>query len=94
MTFKRKRSEYECDICHRRGFWDEGTWTRYSSILLDETCPDDIPVACSSACATELKHRIDTGVIGLPTLKRGGYAMYVTKPAWGFGPFLKTDSPA
>lgn len=86
------RIEYRCDICGRVGIWDEGTWCRYSSILLDETVPQEqLPHACSDDCAAELERRVAAGVIALPTVRMsaGGYHAHVSKPGRGYGPFLK-----
>lgn len=89
MTFLRTRNEYKCDICGRVGFFDEGTWTRYSSLLLDETVPNsDIPVACSEPCRVELAHRVETGQIDTPKLRNRGPYSDVVGPGKGYGRFM------
>jgi hypothetical protein len=65
---------YRCDICGKEEPWGP-TWVRYSSILLDDECPDQVPHACSEACGSEMKHRVDTGVFVLPVLKMHGYSV-------------------
>ena len=92
MTFLRTRSEYKCDICGRVGFWDEGGWQRYCSLLDDESIPnEDIPCACGDKCAAELKHRVESGKIALPKLRNHGPYSDVVGPGRGYGRFVSTE---
>lgn len=67
------RVQHKCDICGRLGFYgEEGfDWSRYTSLLLDECCPDDVPEACSEKCKAELQRRIGAGEMVLPKIGKG-----------------------
>lgn len=79
------RTVYRCDICGEEGIMTregepETTWRRYSSIALDETCPDDVPTACGDQCIKELEKRLADGRIELPKLRATpGYFEVVRK---------------
>lgn len=75
---------YRCDICGEQGPWG-ATWSRYSSILLDEECPNDVPHACSEKCRQEVSHRVKTGVFVLPVLKMRGYSVIRKSEKRGYG---------
>lgn len=68
-----KRTQYHCDICGRNGFWNEQgfDWTRYTSILHDDLCPDDVPTACSEDCRKQMMIRIESGRFKLPKIGKG-----------------------
>lgn len=61
------KDNYKCDICGKIEPWGK-TWRRYSSILYDETCPDDMPHVCSEKCRKILDQKMATGEIKLPKL--------------------------
>jgi hypothetical protein len=80
---------HRCDICGKVEPWGP-TWTRYTSLMHDETCrAEEIPSACSEPCHVELERRVTAGEIALPKLRSAGYYSYVSKPGKGYGPFLK-----
>ncbi|HSH24946.1 MAG TPA: hypothetical protein VLA13_05350 [Massilibacterium sp.] len=66
---KRTVTIYTCDICGRSSEWDKN-WSRYSSILMDEVCPDLVPHVCSDRCRDELDAKIESGEIKLPVLRK------------------------
>ncbi|RJP48776.1 MAG: hypothetical protein C4586_08675 [Anaerolineaceae bacterium] len=72
---------WHCDGCGKEGSWEEG-WSWYGSILHLDTCPNDVPVACSDACAKIVQERIDSGQYVLPKPKlrnKKYYSAVVTK---------------
>ncbi|MEQ3620548.1 MAG: hypothetical protein ABNH42_04315 [Marinobacter sp.] len=77
------RHKYKCDVCGKVDFWD-GSWSRFTSINLDETCPGDVPSACSPECAEEMNRKIDSGEWGLPRLANKGYYCEVIKERRGY----------
>ena len=87
MTIAHKlpaRNKYKCDICGKVSFWGP-KWMRYSSIALDETCPDDVPTVCGEDCMAILNYRLKTGAIKLPELDRSnGYFCTVVKDRVGY----------
>lgn len=77
------RTEWKCDICGKVDFWGEG-WSQYSSLLIDETCPQDALTTCSDACKDDAELRLNTGQIRLPVLKINGYNVKIKKPRKGY----------
>ncbi len=79
-----KRAKYKCDICKKIDFWGDG-WSRYSSIALDDECPNDVPAACSDKCFDEVVRKIKCREFVLPVLGQfnGGY-YNITKPRKGY----------
>ena len=59
---------YKCDICQREGRWDDNWWW-YGSNIDQETCPEDLPMACGEPCRKVLERRVKTGVFRLPVVK-------------------------
>lgn len=86
MTFLRElpaHKEYRCDICGFVGIWSD-SWKRWSSLALDETCPNEVPTVCSEPCAAELKGRLESGLFKLPKLRGDAGGFKVTKPRQGY----------
>ena len=77
------RTKYHCDICGKDEFWNSD-WMRYSSMAHDETCPDDVPCACSTECKEELMKRIEDGRIQLPKLRLTPGYFEVSKKRKGY----------
>lgn len=71
MLDEKVRRLYQCDACGKRDAWGP-TWGRYSSVILDETCPDQVPVACSDECADVVLANIESGEWALPEIDRMG----------------------
>ena len=86
MTIAHKlpaRVKYHCDICGKDDFWGP-EWSRFSSIALDEACPDDVPTACSEKCRDELDKKIKTREFILPKLKMDAGGFRVMKERIGY----------
>lgn len=75
-----RRAKHLCNVCLTVGF----EFRRWSSIALDETCPDEVPHACSDDCAAEMKRRIETGEWKLPVLELRGYHFEVMRRREGY----------
>lgn len=69
------RRVYTCTVCGKEEPWGE-SWGRYSSIALDETCPDDVPYSCSEECAAEVMLKVKKGEWRLPVLRMEGMSGY------------------
>ncbi len=67
--------EWICDICGRIGRWDE-SWKSYGSILMEETCPEDILTTCSVKCWEDLNAKLVSGEICPPKLSRERNAIH------------------
>ncbi|MBL4761511.1 MAG: hypothetical protein JKY93_02290 [Gammaproteobacteria bacterium] len=79
-----KKPKYKCDICGKVDFWSDG-WPGYGSINLEETCPWDIPTACSDKCGEEMMLKIKTNEFILPTLSSvSPYGCDVKTPRKGY----------
>jgi len=63
---------YKCDGCGKIGPWEDG-WMWYGSVLHEETCPQDVPVACSEKCYGIVMEKIAFKEFVLPKLKNRGY---------------------
>lgn len=57
-----------CSVCGI-GFGLSKPALRYSSYLMDETCPDLVPVACNETCAAEMTNKIASGEIKPPVIR-------------------------
>lgn len=77
------KKQYKCTVCGKTDYWGEG-WSRYSSIDLDETCPNDVPIACSDECSEVVTEKIKTGEWVLPQLGSRGYYRTVSKERQGY----------
>ena len=75
--------KYRCDVCGHVDFWGE-SWSRYSSILADEVCPDQVPHMCSEQCKEIANQKLSSGEWKLPKIKADGYLPKVTRPAKGY----------
>lgn len=71
-----------CDGCGKEGTGEGWQW--YASILHMETCPDDVPVACSNECMKVVEGKIKSGEYVLPKLSRGGYYCEVIEEKRGY----------
>lgn len=60
---------HKCDVCGRVERWSD-LWSRYSSVLHDDTCPNDMPEACSEKCKIKMLEKLDSGEWKLPKLSR------------------------
>ncbi len=74
---------WKCDICGKGGYWTE-EWSWYGSYAHMETCLQDIPTACSAACAQVMKQKIESEEWKLPVLRSRGYYMVVVKKRRGY----------
>jgi len=86
MTLARElpaRRIWHCDICGYEGPWTD-SWWNYSSIALEETCPDDLLTVCSDECKKHLDKKLETKEFVLPELKRTPGGWEVTKPRKGY----------
>lgn len=74
------RAQHKCDACGELGF----DFLRYSSIAIDETCPDDALHACSEQCMGVIKAKLASGEFVMPHLRaRPGYFV-ISKPRKGY----------
>ncbi|MCK5132666.1 MAG: hypothetical protein KAR40_11010 [Candidatus Sabulitectum sp.] len=79
-----RRTKYECNICGNVDFWSSN-WSRYTSIDHDDTCPDEMPDACSEECRVKMMEKIESGEFVLPKLSRGDPGgCKVKKPREGY----------
>ena len=63
-----------CTICGNEGAWDK-SWQQYSSIAIDEHCPQDAIKTCSDECREVFDELRLEGSIKLPNVQvRGGCA--------------------
>lgn len=86
MTIAHKlpaKNKHKCDICGKVDFWDE-MWSSYNSMAMEEACPEDIPATCSEKCKKELSHRLRTGEIRPPKLRKTPYGFSVTEERKGY----------
>lgn len=74
---------WECDVCGKRDCWREG-WRRYGNILLEEICPEQLPVVCSEGCANAATEKIETGEWKLPKAYRDGYVTRLSRNKSGY----------
>lgn len=74
------RAQHKCNACGLLGF----EFQRYSSIAIDETCPDDALHACSDRCAESIKEKLASGEFILPTLRATAGYWVVSKPRKGY----------
>ncbi len=74
---------YKCSVCGNVDQWGP-TWSRYSSIDLDETCPNDVPYACCDACAEVVGEKLLTGEWKLPRLSSSGWYRTVSHKHEGY----------
>lgn len=74
------RAQHKCDACGKLGF----DFQRYSSIAIDETCPDDALHACSDECMKVVEWRLDSGEYVMPTLRATPGYFVVSKPRKGY----------
>jgi hypothetical protein len=74
---------YQCDICKKQGIWRK-EWGWYGSYSHQETCPSDLPVACSEKCKVVLEQKIENGEFVLPKLRADAGGMRVTHQRIGY----------
>jgi len=74
---------FKCDICGKKA-WRNDEWVSYGSIALSETCPQDIPLACSDKCCVEMKRRFKNKEMALPKLTNRGYYCDVVHQRVGY----------
>lgn len=72
-----------CDGCGKEDFWQEG-WSWYGSWLHLDTCPNDVPVACSPECAKIVEERVNLGQYVLPKLRNKKYYSEIVSPRKGY----------
>lgn len=74
------RAQHKCNACGADGF----EFLRYSSIAIDETCPDDALHACSNACSKVIEAKLASGEFVMPKLRDGAGYWIVSKPRKGY----------
>lgn len=76
---------YRCTICGTEGEWTD-SWSGYATMAVWDTCPQDVPIACSSDCYQQLVKKVDSGEFQLPklTVCDGGYNWRVSRPRQGY----------
>ena len=74
---------WRCDACGREGRWDSH-WRQYSSILMEETCPDDIPTMCSSDCVSAWKKLMREGKVSVPRIAKQGLRLNIKQERKGY----------
>ncbi|MCK5132717.1 MAG: hypothetical protein KAR40_11265 [Candidatus Sabulitectum sp.] len=84
MSVQTRKPTHKCDVCGKIDFFTSD-WSRYSSIMHDETCPDEMPEACSEACKAILMAKLDSGEWKIPLLSRiHAYGCDVKTPRKGY----------
>lgn len=78
------RRVYRCDVCGTEGAWGE-SWSAYSSILLDEICPELVPHICSAPCQAIATAKIERHEWQLPVLSKHPYSPRVKRGPIGYG---------
>lgn len=76
---------WKCSICGKVAFWGDG-WSHYSSPLMEDECPQWIPVMCGPRCVAEFKTGVSNGTIVVPVLKARGYTVKMTVQPKGYAP--------
>lgn len=66
-----KPREHRCTVCGKVGEWSE-SWGWFGSINHMDTCPDDVPKACSEECAAVIAAKLKSGEWALPVLRAWG----------------------
>lgn len=74
---------YTCTVCGKRAPWGD-SWSRYSSVALDETCPRAVPAMCSDECRTVAERKIAAGEWQLPVLAKGPGGFSVVREKRGY----------
>ena len=74
------RTHLKCNGCGKLGF----DFQRYSSIAIDETCPDDALHACSDACMEVIEWKLGSGEYVMPKLVATPGYFKVSKPRKGY----------
>lgn len=69
--FSIPRRTYKCTVCRKVGFWDKN-WSYYGSLIHAETCPADLPYACSETCRKKVEENIKSGNWEIPKLSTHG----------------------
>ncbi len=75
---------WHCDGCGKEGSWVKGEWSWYGLGAHLDTCPKDVPVACSPECAKTVQERIDNGQYVLPKLRNKKYYSEVIAKRKGY----------
>jgi len=76
-------NRWHCDGCGKEDWWGPG-WSYYGSIALMDTCPLDVPAACSPECAKIVEDRVNSGQYVFPKLKNKKYYFVVTELRQGY----------
>ena len=64
---------WQCDECGQISHWEDG-YRWFGSLEMEEHCPDDLLVACSSACMNKLQKKMRNKEIQLPKIdSRSGH---------------------
>lgn len=63
---------YNCAICRKRSPWNKD-WRAWSSWLMEETIPGDVPTLCSDDCQNKFDAKRKSGTIQVPMVKPRGY---------------------
>jgi hypothetical protein len=67
-----QKKVWRCSQCLRDFEWGEES-RRYSSVAMDEHCPDDAPNLCSEVCVARFQARMDSGEVEVPHVSAVGY---------------------
>jgi hypothetical protein len=74
------KEQHKCNGCGKLGF----KFQRYSSIAIDETCPEDDLHACSDACMKVIQWKLGSGEYVMPKLRATPGYFVVSKPRRGY----------
>ena len=77
------KRRYVCDGCGKEDFWND-SWSWYGSGAHLDTCPQDVPVACSPECAKIIEAKVKSGEFRLPRLKNKKYYSVVVEERKGY----------
>jgi len=60
---------WKCDICKKKGFWNDSWWT-YGD---DELRAEDTPTLCSDTCKEDFDTKMKLKIIEVPRVVYRGY---------------------
>jgi len=87
MTIARRlehRTIWKCDECGHEEAWANGDWMAYSSIVMEEAIPDDIPTMCSKTCYEKFRKKMKSGEVVVPNAVARGYGYKITGKRKGY----------
>lgn len=74
---------WKCSICGRVDLWS-ASWGTYTSLAIDDDCPQLRIVTCSDSCHSFADKKMVTGEIALPTVRIYGGMSTMSKPQKGY----------